>query len=158
MKFLQTTVVLGLLCALASAKLVVPDFRRLEEEDSSHGGAVRRRYLPKGDSQGKNAKGGGGSNAADETIDRSGGYDSCLPFASLSSGVIASTKQRDLTVGGTNACLTENACNTGCCRIYNWLQCDEVNEYYWLEVRRVGPNSIVIGSNNNTTTKTRIAF
>ena len=37
----------------------------------------------------------------------------------------------------------ENACNTGYCRVYNWLQCDVVSEFYWLEVGRVRPTSIV---------------
>jgi hypothetical protein len=132
MQLLQTTVVLlGLVFVLASAAKL-PEIPRLDKEEE----VVRRRYL-KSEKGGKN-NGGGGSGGG-ETIDRSSSYDSCTPFTKVPSSVIAFTERRD----ENDACLTENACNTGCCRMYNWLQCDEVSEFYWLEVRRVGHTSIV---------------
>ena len=118
MKNLQTIVVLGLF-ALVSAK-------KLPKIPPPREGSVRR------------AKKGKNSNN-DGDRDRSGGYDSCIPLDTVPPGIISATTGRD----PNDECLTENKCNTGCCRVYNWLQCDEDNEYYWLEVRRVKPTSIV---------------
>jgi hypothetical protein len=134
MKLLQTAAVLGIF-ALASAKPTrVPSAGLLEEEEASQGGAVRRRSL-------KQNKGGGGGTPVDEPgIDRSGGYLNCKPFENVREDVKDFTLARD----PTNECLTKNTCNTGCCRIFNYLVCDPVNEYYWLQVRRVGPTSIVL--------------
>jgi hypothetical protein len=129
MKLLQTTAVVLGLFVLASAKLPQVPLGFEEEEKAHRGGAVRRRSLK----ENKGGGGGGGSPVDEVGVDRSGGYKNCKPFENVREDIKDFTFAKD----PTNPCLEKNACSNGCCRIYEFLVCDPVNEYYWLQVRLV---------------------
>jgi hypothetical protein len=126
MKLLQTIVFLASFAPASAKKL--PNIHGMEEEKAPRQASVRRRAKKDGNSNGD--AGNAGSAA------RAGGYDSCVSLEDVPSGIIEKTAVGD-------ACLTENACNTGCCRLYNFLICDEENDFFGLEVRLIEPTCIV---------------
>jgi hypothetical protein len=118
MKLLQTIVFLAFY-ALASAEKL-SNILRMNEEEAPRKASVRRRAKKDGSN--------GGEGPDDGQQDRSVGYDSCVELADVPPGILAATTAGD-------QCLTENACNNGCCRLFNFLICDEINDWFRLEVR-----------------------
>jgi hypothetical protein len=143
-KPLQTIVFLFGLHALASATRTLPEsslcLMAAQEEEHDRKSVVRKRGLrgeapstPKTRRLKSQRNSGGDGNNGGGVGGRSG-YGSCTTLASVGQHIIDSTRTRD----PADACLTENACNTGCCRIHNRLVCDKDEAFGWLEVCRIG--------------------
>jgi hypothetical protein len=133
MKLIQTIAFFGLY-ALTSATPPESSAHRsmAEQEDVPSHGSVRKGRPSKRQAKSIKRETKSGSGDADGTpgdaADRSGyAGGACVPFADISQSVIDYTESRDLELGETNPCLTENACNQGCCRIYFWLICDPMD-------------------------------
>lgn len=158
MQLLQTIAFLFGLYALASATTTLPESSHRSmatvEQEKAHV-RVRKRALgetPKSPTKSKRMlKASGGSGDGNGNIDKSSSYATCTTFEGVPPGIMNKTRERNQD----DECLNKNGCNTGCCRMFNYLQCDKKEEFYLLEVRHVGSTSIVC-FDVNTPTKQKI--
>jgi hypothetical protein len=131
MKLLQAIVFFGL-DALAGATLPEGSHRSMAEpeEMSQENKSVRKRSpsqqkknTPNTYRTRRNKASNGGDNGGGNGDQVFGAADSCMPFEDIPDYVLAGT-----TLDNPQAdteCLVKNACNAGCCRVFNtWMVCD----------------------------------